>query len=106
VTYQKKIHTSVRFPHPTGIVISKNADLGEDVLIQQNVTIGNKSRAVSNCYPTINDNVVIHSGAVIVGDITIGENSTIGANSVVINDIPANSIAVEAPAQVVSTTEE
>jgi serine O-acetyltransferase len=96
---------SVRIGHPTGIVVSEHAELGEDVIIQQNVTIGDKSRATTGCYPVIEDEVTIYSGAAIVGDVTVGENCEIGANSVVIDDIPANSVAVGAPARVVGKTE-
>jgi serine acetyltransferase len=100
-----KLPKSVRIGHTTGIVVSENVELGEDIIIQQNVTIGNKSRAATDCYPVIKDGVTIYSGAAIVGDVTVGENCEIGANSVVIDDIPANSIAVGAPACVIGKTE-
>lgn len=95
------LHESIRIGHPTGIVVSEKAELGEDIMIQQNVTIGNKSSAAKDCYPVIEDGVTIYSGAAIIGDVTVGENCEIGANSVVIDDIPANSVAVGAPAHVV-----
>jgi serine O-acetyltransferase len=76
-------------------------ELGDNILTYQNVTIGNKSKAATNCHPVIEDNVIVYSGAVIVGDVTVGENSEIGANSVVTNDIPPNPVAVGTPARVV-----
>jgi serine acetyltransferase len=84
--------------HPTGVVIGHGVDLGKGVKIRQNVTIG---RDPDGGYPTIEDEVIIGAGAVIVNEITIGENATIGANSTVISDIPPNSIAVGSPAEVV-----
>ena len=91
---------TVRLPHPVGIVIHANANIGENVSIYQNVTIGIK-RGKSEV-PEIKDNVTLYSGSVVVGDVTIGENSLIGANSVVLDDIPPNSIAAGVPARVVA----
>lgn len=88
--------------HATGIVISQHAEIGDNVRVYQNVTIGSKSRNPSSSeYPAIGDDVVIYSGAVVLGDVTVGENCAIGANSVVLEDVPPNSIVVGAPARVV-----
>lgn len=90
--------------HPTGIVIGTGVKIGRDVIIFQNVTIGRSDTNI-NSYPKIGNNTVIYVGAVIIGDISIGENCIIGANSVVTHDIPDNSIAVGAPARVVNKNE-
>jgi serine O-acetyltransferase len=70
------------FPHPTGIVLGDYVTLGENVIIYQNVTIGLKKRTEES-YPTIDNDVVIYAGAVVVGDIHIGSKSKIGANTYV-----------------------
>lgn len=91
-------------PHPTGIVISKQARIGRNVTIYQNVTIG--TNIGLGKYPKIGDDVVVYSGAAIIGDVNIGENSVIGANSVVIDDVPPQSVVVGAPARVIRTINE
>jgi|AntDeeMinimDraft_6_1070357.scaffolds.fasta_scaffold01348_4 serine acetyltransferase len=93
---------STEIPHPVGIVIGGWANIGENVQLNQNVTVGNKNSEA----PDIKDGVVICSGAIVIGGITVGENSIIGANSTVLSDIPPNSIAVGTPAEVVNKVEE
>ncbi|MDH1767226.1 serine acetyltransferase [Comamonas aquatica] len=87
--------------HPSSIIIGDGVRLGSNVIIFQNVTIGRSDTDVAN-YPKIGDNVIIYAGAVIVGDVEIGANCIIGANSVVTKSIPDNSIAVGAPAKIIS----
>ena len=91
------------FPHPVGIVIAKDARFGENCVIYQNVTIGKKNGLTDQKAPKIGNNVKIYAGAVIAGDITIGDNSVIGANSLVLSDVPPNSLAIGATAQIVKT---
>jgi len=86
-------------PHPLGIVIGYGVRIGKNVRIQQNVTIGRSHPNENQGYPEISDNVRIGAGAVILGDIHIGENSIIGANSVVVNDVKPGSTVVGAPAR-------
>jgi serine O-acetyltransferase len=95
----KEIGTGFRLPHPTGIVIGDGTKIGNNVLILQNVTLGKKNLNQKGT-PIIGDGVSIMAGAVILGEINIGSNSSIGANSVVLKDVPDNSIAVGAPARV------
>lgn len=83
-----------------GVVIHPGADIGNNVKILQNVTIGGRNGKGAPC---IEDNVIIGAGACILGDITIGSNSQIGANAVVLNDIPPNSVVVGIPAKVIKT---
>lgn len=91
-----------KFPHPIGIVIGFKVDLGYDCIIYQNVTIGTKDTVnyLTANYPKIGNNVTIFPNTIIIGDITIGDNTIIGAGSVVLTDIPANSIAYGNPAKV------
>lgn len=98
------IPISTRFPHPVGIVIGSRAEIGEDVDIYQNVTIGS-TQGSEHGYPVIGDNVVLYAGATVVNDIRVGACSVVGANSVVINDVPRGSTVVGAPARVVKYDE-
>jgi len=88
--------------HATGIVIGETTEIGNDVLIYQQVTLGGVSLSKGKRHPTIEDNVIVGAGAKVLGNITIGANSKIGANSVVIHDVPPNSTAVGVPARVAS----
>ena len=93
---------NVNFPHPFGIVINKNAKIGKNVTIYQNVTIGrSKFKNEKTCTPMIDDNVTIFANAVLLGDIKIGKNVIIGAGSVVLNDVGENCIAAGNPAKVI-----
>ena len=87
--------------HAIGVVIGSTAIVEDDVLIYQGVTLGGVSLNKGKRHPTIKSNVVIGSGAKILGNITIGANSKIGANSVVVVDVPENSTAVGVPARII-----
>jgi len=87
--------------HAIGVVIGATTIIEDDVLIYQGVTLGGVSLNKEKRHPTIKSNVVIGSGAKILGNITIGTNSKIGANSVVVNDVPENSTAVGVPARII-----
>lgn len=80
-----------------GVVIHKDAKIGANTKIYQNVTIGGLP---DGGVPVIGQNVLIGSGAVILGGINIGDNAKIGANAVVLIDIPPNSTAVGVPAKI------
>jgi serine O-acetyltransferase len=99
------VDPTVRFPHPTGIVIGNGVRVGRNVTIFQNVTLGGArvGDGANGNYPSIGDDTTIFAGCVVVGDISVGRNCTIGANSVVLHDVPDNSVAVGAPARVVRT---
>lgn len=79
-------------------MINEATIIGKNCLIFQGVTIGVGTSGI----PRIGDNVILSSGAKIIGGITIGNNVTIGANAVVTKDIPDNSIAVGIPAKVIA----
>jgi|GEM_PF-2057148 serine acetyltransferase len=90
---------STTLPHPIGIVVGHEVEVGSNVRIQQNVTLGRRSPDPSEEYPTIADNVSIGAGSVVLGDIDLAEGCVIGANSVVLDDVTAGSTVVGAPAK-------
>lgn len=83
--------------HFGGIIISGDTVLGDDVVIRNGVTIGLKHTGIAGA-PVIGNRVDIGTGAKILGAITIGDDVAIGANAVVLQDVPANSLAVGVPA--------
>lgn len=86
------------FPHPQNIVIGSRVMMGKNCIIYHDVTIGqNKGK-----YPSIGDNVIIYPGAKIIGNIKIGSNVIIGANSVVIKNVPDDTIVAGIPAEIIS----
>ena len=87
--------------HGTGIVIGETAEIGDDVLIYQGVTLGGTGKDTGKRHPTIGNNVMISAGAKVLGSFTIGANSKIGAGSVVLEEVPPNSTVVGIPGRVV-----
>jgi len=103
IKYKVVIGKGVKFHHPTGVVIGLGAVIGDNVQIWQNVTIGEHGKPDAQIkYPLIKNGARIYAGAVIMGDITIGENAIIGANAVVNIDVPDNCIAVGVPCRIIS----
>jgi serine O-acetyltransferase len=86
--------------HATGVVIGETTEIGDDVLIYQQVTLGGVSLSHGKRHPTLEDGVIVGAGAKVLGNITIGKEAKIGANSVVIRDVPAGCTAVGVPARV------
>jgi len=86
--------------HGMGVVIGETAIVGDDVLLYQGVTLGGTGLEKGKRHPTIGNNVVIGTGAKVLGNITVGDNSYIGANAVVIKDVPANSTVVGVPGRI------
>lgn len=106
ISCKAKIGKGLRIMHGHDIVIGADVVIGEYCKIFNGVTLGNKNTEIAESFqPTIENNVVLSTGAKILGGITIGSNSIVGANSVVINDIPKNSIAVGIPSRVVKRNE-
>ena len=87
--------------HGMGVVIGETTEIGDDVLLYQGVTLGGTGKEKGKRHPTIGNNVVIGTGAKILGNITIGHNTKVGAGSVVIRPVPANSTVVGVPGRVV-----
>ncbi|MRR35316.1 serine O-acetyltransferase, partial [bacterium] len=87
--------------HGMGVVIGETAEIGDNVTIYHGVTLGGVSLEKGKRHPTIGDGVVIGAGAKVWGAITIGANSRIGANAVVVRSVPANSVVIGVPGQVV-----
>ena len=92
-----KIAGGLYIPHPFGIVVGI-CEVGRDVAIMQNVTIGRKT-PFDDGAPCICDGAFLSAGCVVLGDVTIGTGSTVGANSVVVDDVPPNSVSTGAPAR-------
>ena len=87
--------------HGMGVVIGETAEIGDDVLIYQNVTLGGTGNERGKRHPTVGNNVVIGAGAKVLGGIRIGDNARIGAGSVVVHPAPDNSTVVGIPGRVV-----
>jgi serine O-acetyltransferase len=87
--------------HGMGVVIGETAEIGNDVTLYQGVTLGGTSLKKEKRHPTVEDCVLLSSGAIVLGPVTIGANSRIGAGSVVIHSVPPNSTVVGIPGRVV-----
>ena len=88
--------------HATGVVVGETTQIGADVTIYQGVTLGGTSTETGKRHPTVGDRVIIGSGAKILGPIVIGDDSRIGANAVVVKPVPAGSVVVGVPGQVIT----
>ncbi len=86
--------------HGMGVVVGETAIIGDNVLLYQGVTLGGTGKETGKRHPTIGNNVVVGTGAKILGNILIGDNSYIGANAVVIKDVPPNSTVVGIPGRI------
>jgi serine O-acetyltransferase len=80
--------------HGMGVVIGETCEIGDDVVLYQGVTLGGTGKEKGKRHPTIGNNVVISSGAKILGSFRIGDNSRIGANAVVLEEVPVNTTVV------------
>jgi|TARA_B110000444_G_scaffold247301_1_gene269793 serine O-acetyltransferase len=105
-----KIGKNLFIDHGMGVVIGETSEIGDNVTIYHMVTLGGISPSINSNdqreikrHPTLENNVVVGSGAQILGPIIIGENAKIGANAVVTKDVEANSIMVGIPAKNIGT---
>ncbi len=96
-----KIGRRLVIDHGMGIVIGETAEIGDDCLLYQGVTLGGTGKETGKRHPTIGNNVLVGSGAKVLGPFKVGDNSRVAANSVVLQEIPCDSTAVGAPARVV-----
>ena len=87
--------------HGAGVVIGETAEIGDDVLMYQGVVLGGTTLKKGKRHPTVGNNVVIGTGAVALGAITIGEGARIGSGSVVVKSVPAGATVVGIPGRVV-----
>ncbi len=87
--------------HGMGVVVGETCEIGNDVTLYQGVTLGGTGKERGKRHPTLADNVLVATGAKVLGSITVGENSKVGAGSVVLKDVPANSTVVGIPGKVV-----
>lgn len=86
--------------HGMGVVIGETSILGDNITLYQGVTLGGTGKEKGKRHPTLENNVVVGTGAKILGNITIGDNSYVGANAVVIKDVPPNSTVVGVPGRI------
>lgn len=91
--------------HGMGVVIGETAEIGNNVTLYHGVTLGGVSLDKIKRHPTVEDNVVIGSGAKVLGPFTVGKGSRIGSNSVVIKEVPAHSTVVGVPGRIVMSPE-
>lgn len=87
--------------HGTGVVIGETTVIGDDVTIYQGVTLGGTGKDTGKRHPTIGNNVMIGSGAKVLGPFKVGDNSNVAAGAVVLEEIPPNCTAVGVPAHIV-----
>ena len=108
-----KIGKNLFIDHGMGVVIGETSDIGDNVTIYHNATLGGISPSINSNeqrhvkrHPTLKDNVVVGSGAQVLGPIEVGKNAKIGSNSVVTKDVPENAVMIGIPARNVGTTTE
>lgn len=87
--------------HGVGVVIGETAEIGDDVLIYQGVTLGGTGKDVGKRHPTIGNNVMISSGAKVLGPFKVGDNSRIASGAIVLEEVPENCTAAGVPARIV-----
>jgi len=97
-----RIGPGVFIDHGMGVVIGETAEVGENVTLYQGVTLGGTSLKREKRHPTLEPNVVVGTGGAVMGAITVGEGTRIGAGSVVVRDVPPNSVVVGVPGRVIS----
>lgn len=87
--------------HGQGVVIGETAEVGNNVLIYQGVTLGGTGKDKGKRHPTVKDGVMLCSGAKVLGPFTVGENARIGAGSIVLKEVPPNATVVGIPGRIV-----
>jgi len=83
--------------HGAGVVIGETTEIGDNVTLYQGVTLGGTGKEHGKRHPTLGDNIVVGSGASVLGSVQIGDNAKIGSGSVVVHDVPANATVVGNP---------
>ncbi|HMV43649.1 MAG TPA: serine O-acetyltransferase [Leptospiraceae bacterium] len=100
-----KIASGIMIDHGMGVVIGETAEIGTGCLIYQGVTLGGTGKESGKRHPTLKENVVVGSGAKVLGNIILENNVRVGAGSVVMRDVPANCTVVGIPGRVVKSEE-
>jgi serine O-acetyltransferase len=99
-----KLGKRVFIDHGSGVVIGETAEVGDDVLIYMGVVLGGTALHKTKRHPTVENNVVLGSGAILLGPITVGKGAKVGAGSVVIRSVPPGATAVGVPAKIAEPT--
>lgn len=92
--------------HGTGIVIGETAEIGDDCLLYQGVTLGGTGKDIGKRHPTLGNNVMVGAGAKVLGPFRVGNNARIAANSVVLREVPDNATVVGVPGRIVKISGE
>ncbi|MCD7773736.1 MAG: serine O-acetyltransferase [Ruminococcus sp.] len=96
-----KIGKGLLIDHGSGVVIGETAEIGDNCLIYQGVTLGGTGKEHGKRHPTLGNNVMVGAGARILGPFKVGDNAKIAANAVVLEEVPPNATAVGVPAKIV-----
>ncbi|MCD7727185.1 MAG: serine O-acetyltransferase [Ruminococcus sp.] len=96
-----KIGKGLLIDHGSGVVIGETAEVGDNCLIYQGVTLGGTGKERGKRHPTLGNNVMVGAGARILGPFKVGDNAKIAANAVVLEEVPPNATAVGVPAKIV-----
>jgi serine O-acetyltransferase len=96
-----KIGNRLFIDHGMGIVVGETAEIGDDCTIYHGVTLGGTGKETTKRHPTLGNNVMVGTGAKVLGPINIGNNVKIGANSVVLKDVPSNNTIVGIPGKII-----
>jgi serine O-acetyltransferase len=94
-----RIGRRIVIDHGDGVVIGETAELGDDVLIYHQVTLGGTSLVGGKRHPTVGNGVILGAGAKVLGPIMVGAGARVGANAVVVSDVPAGATVVGIPAR-------
>ncbi len=95
-----KVGKGLFIDHGMGVVIGETSVIGDNVTLYQGVTLGGTGKEKGKRHPTLGNNVVVGTGAKVLGNITIGDDSSVGANAVVVKDVPPNSTVVGVPGRI------
>ncbi len=96
-----KIGKGLLIDHGSGVVIGETAEIGDNCLIYQGVTLGGTGKESGKRHPTLGNNVMVGAGARVLGPFKVGDNAKIAANAVVLEEVPPNATAVGVPARIV-----
>ena len=96
-----KIGRRLVIDHGTGIVIGETAEIGDDCLLYQGVTLGGTGKDLGKRHPTLGNNVMVGAGAKVLGPFRVGNNARIAANAVVLREVPDNATVVGVPGRIV-----